>query len=307
MLTPSAITGKRILFGCLDWGKGHFARSLPLIRQLEQQNNTVIYLGTDEELTILKSYGFNGMFVHLQPTGFRFRGDGNFRMEGFRNVIIVGRGRRRDTRTVRAAAHRYSADVVISDHRYGVYAPGLENIFITHQTNLPAGDFANRIHRKWMSRFQTIWIPDREEVRLAGKLSAPVLNSCYIGWLSRFELCGKIVDSGRNVAVVSGPEPYASQLVREIVRLAEERGGNWSMITSEVRPDVPEQIQQITDWKVADELMAAAGCIVSRCGYSTLMDIVLLKKRAVLFPTPGQREQLYLAELHAARPDWEFC
>jgi len=36
--------------------------------------------------------------------------------------------------------------------------------------------------------------------------------------------------------------------------------------------------------------------VVSRSGYSTIMDLKALKKKAFLIPTPGQGEQLYLAK-----------
>ena len=36
--------------------------------------------------------------------------------------------------------------------------------------------------------------------------------------------------------------------------------------------------------------------IISRCGYTTVMDLVKLFKKAILIPTPGQTEQEYLAK-----------
>ena len=38
-----------------------------------------------------------------------------------------------------------------------------------------------------------------------------------------------------------------------------------------------------------------AALIISRAGYSTVMDLVALQKKAILVPTPGQPEQEYLA------------
>jgi UDP-N-acetylglucosamine transferase subunit ALG13 len=42
--------------------------------------------------------------------------------------------------------------------------------------------------------------------------------------------------------------------------------------------------------------MNRAKFIVARAGYSTIMDVVELGKRALLIPTPGQTEQEYLAK-----------
>jgi predicted glycosyltransferase len=48
----------------------------------------------------------------------------------------------------------------------------------------------------------------------------------------------------------------------------------------------------------ADELrqeIERAEWVISRCGYSTIMDLVALQKKALLIPTPAQTEQEYLA------------
>lgn len=37
--------------------------------------------------------------------------------------------------------------------------------------------------------------------------------------------------------------------------------------------------------------------IISRSGYTTIMDLAKLNKRAIFIPTPGQYEQLYLADI----------
>jgi UDP-N-acetylglucosamine:LPS N-acetylglucosamine transferase len=42
--------------------------------------------------------------------------------------------------------------------------------------------------------------------------------------------------------------------------------------------------------------MESATYIISRCGYSTVMDIATVKKKALMIPTPGQTEQEYLAK-----------
>lgn len=50
------------------------------------------------------------------------------------------------------------------------------------------------------------------------------------------------------------------------------------------------------DAKQLSELIKSANCIICRSGYSTLMDLFVLKKtNLILIPTPAQSEQLYLA------------
>jgi UDP-N-acetylglucosamine:LPS N-acetylglucosamine transferase len=45
-------------------------------------------------------------------------------------------------------------------------------------------------------------------------------------------------------------------------------------------------------------LMSDSEIILSRSGYSTIMDLVQAGKNAILIPTPGQTEQEYLADYH---------
>src|SRR4029079_1108400 len=55
----------------------------------------------------------------------------------------------------------------------------------------------------------------------------------------------------------------------------------------------------ITDFQLTTELnrlILSSDMIISRPGYSTIMDIATLGKKAIFIPTPGQPEQEYLAE-----------
>ena len=48
--------------------------------------------------------------------------------------------------------------------------------------------------------------------------------------------------------------------------------------------------------KALNQAMVNAKVVISRSGYSTVMDIAKLNKLAIFVPTPGQTEQLYLAK-----------
>ena len=45
-----------------------------------------------------------------------------------------------------------------------------------------------------------------------------------------------------------------------------------------------------------NELMNRAKFVICRSGYTTVMELVALKKSALMIPTPGQSEQEYLAD-----------
>ena len=44
------------------------------------------------------------------------------------------------------------------------------------------------------------------------------------------------------------------------------------------------------------QLMDESEFIISRSGYTTIMDIIALRKKSILIPTPGQSEQEYLGQ-----------
>lgn len=296
-MLPEHIRNKKVLYGCLDWGSGHVARSIPIVLQLERQGNHVFFCGSADQHAILQQYGFSGTFLELPPTGFRFKGDGNFVKEALRNAFVLRKAVRRERKRAVQIVRGHGIEIIVSDHRYGLHAQEVPTIFITHQVQLPPGTnkLAQRIHRMWRDRFETIWIPDDPDCRLAGALSISCDKSRYIGHWSRFAHgSGSMEKKGSVVAIASGPEPYRSQLQKTLEQLAAHSGLSWTILSA------------ADDWKQADEAIRSAEWIVSRNGYSTLMDLKVLGKKAILIPTPGQGEQEYLAKINEVQ-DWIYA
>lgn len=53
-------------------------------------------------------------------------------------------------------------------------------------------------------------------------------------------------------------------------------------------------------------LMLQSNLIICRSGYSSIMDLEVLQKKAVLVATPGQTEQEYLAKLLSKKSNYKF-
>ena len=87
----------------------------------------------------------------------------------------------------------------------------------------------------------------------------------------------KIVNSQQSLLIVQG-------LPEDDLRLAEHRDG------VDYIPHLPTRLLQ---W-----YMQEAEEIVCRSGYSSIMDLHTIGRKAHLIPTPGQTEQIYLAEIH---------
>lgn len=300
-MVPAGLSQERILFSCLDWGSGHVARSISLLKQLSGQGNELFIACSESQRSVFESYGIAANYLAVPGFQFRFRGDGNFTSEMRRNAWRFSRWVSREQKQTEALVSMHRISLVVSDHCYGFRSKKVQSVFITHQVSLPpkAGWLAQAIHRKWMNRFDAVWVMDDKEVRLAGVLSKPTGKSVYIGFYSRFR--GQEISAvpGKVVGIVSGPEPYSAQLFHWII---EHYGTeNLVLISPKTYSQVPDRVRVISDWKQADAEIAAAEIIISRNGYSTLMDLQFLKKNVVLIPTPGQLEQEYLAALQQGK------
>jgi hypothetical protein len=196
-------------------------------------------------------------------------------------------------------------DVVVSDNRYGLYHPNTKNIIVCHQINLITpffSTFANMIHKKWLSKFSEVWVPDHQNrsKALAGKLSDNKwkLNCKYIGPLSRLIKLNS-EQKYDQLFLLSGPDPQHSDLLNKVLALAKNNHSKKIAVVTSKKTEAVNgaDVFQLPDNKKLSELIASSKQINCRSGYSTLMDMHLLnKKDLVLIPTKGQTEQEYLAE-----------
>jgi len=207
-------------------------------------------------------------------------------------------------------------DGIISDNRYGLYHPLIPSVILTHQLQVQTGrgklsdNIFARMHYKMLQKFNRCWVVDVATVpNLSGRLAHPQAlpgNACYIGLLSQFERSAKEQTAQHLLILLSGPEPQRSILSSMLWQQALEYEGNVVFVEGSNDVSYPANIpphilyhQQIPK-AVLQPLIEHASMVVCRSGYSTLMDLVALNKKAILIPTPGQTEQEYLARhLHA--------
>ncbi|MBC8034819.1 MAG: glycosyltransferase [Chitinophagaceae bacterium] len=207
-------------------------------------------------------------------------------------------------------------DGIISDNRYGLFHSHIPSAIITHQLLVKSfwkgiGErWMQRLHYRFIGRFKACWVPDYAGIpNLAGKLSHPLqlpsIPVSYTGPLTRFKAVQ--VNSVTNVLIIlSGPEPQRTIL--EKMLLADLQEFNEPAI---IVRGLPGQLQPIQGFnKVTiynhlkaeelNEIVNSAQIVISRSGYSTVMDLMTLQKRCIFIPTPGQTEQLYLARYLAS-------
>lgn len=202
-------------------------------------------------------------------------------------------------------------DLIISDNRYGLYHSTTPCIFITHQLNIQSGNsWLNKIIRKinyrYINRFTRCWIPDTETSdNLAGKLAHPTLLPekpvDYIGPLSRFSR--KILAEKFTLTILlSGPEPQRTIFENILLGQISQVKGTIAFVRglpdAETLPEIQQDGLSFYNHLPAsqlEDLLNESQLVVCRAGYSTIMDLVALEKKAILVPTPGQTEQEYLA------------
>ncbi len=208
---------------------------------------------------------------------------------------------------------------IISDNRLGFFNCVAEkNIFITHQYNIKTpyrslDFFINIFNRFFINRFDACWIPDVEGIpNLAGSLSHGAIikknTTRYIGALTRM----KNFDAPKIytvTAVLSGPEPQRTELEKIILNAFQKytlvhpekklcivrgTGSDVGFPISNVGKSI--EVKHLLTTGELNEVLMQSELLIARSGYSTIMDLTVLKMPAILIPTPGQTEQEYLAD-----------
>ncbi len=148
-------------------------------------------------------------------------------------------------------------------------------------------------------------MPDtNNEFNLSGKLGhlkKTKFNLNYIGVLSRFQP-QKVEKKYDFLVVLSGPEPQRTLLENKL--LVELKNYKGSVLFVRGILTKTAEIPSTKNLKFKNYLLSTdlnkaineSELVIARSGYSTIMDLAILSKKAFFIPTPGQTEQLYLAK-----------
>lgn len=304
----------RILVAPLDWGLGHATRCIPIIREL-LANECDVWLageGTQHklfskefpELTILDLSGYNIKYSKTKA-GLLFRLIGQ--IPKMLDIISF------ENRWLKIKNVALEFDAVISDNRYGFHNKTVYNVFVTHQLQIKTGlsslidGILKQLNYAYIRKFDACWVPDEKaENNLAGKLSHPKRFPKppvqYLGLLSRLNPNGIEEKKDHILVVLSGPEPQRSILENIIVQKISQHKGTATVVRGLLTATnfIPStNTIKFYNHLPAEDLnreMEQAEFVISRSGYSTVMDIARLNKKSILIPTPGQTEQEYIGK-----------
>jgi uncharacterized protein (TIGR00661 family) len=300
----------RVLIAPLDWGLGHATRCIPLVNSFLKRDWQVV-IAADGAVEMLLRQEFPQLqFLKLQGYNVQYSQSRLMlplkiasQVPGILSLI------KKENHWLNSIIEQQEIDLVISDNRFGLYTEKVPCIFMTHQLNIKAPfRWMERkllqVNYNYISKFTECWVPDTAMNGLAGGLSHPrdlhPFPIRFIGPLSRFKRVMAPVKY-KYLFLISGPEPQRTLLEKKILKQVSELKGE--MLVVRGKPGENELFPFPGNITVVDHLqgselekaMNSAEYIISRSGYTTVMEIASLQKRSVLIPTPGQTEQEYLA------------
>jgi UDP-N-acetylglucosamine transferase subunit ALG13 len=315
---------KTVIVAPLNWGLGHATRCIPIIEALERVGVTVILASDGGALDLLKREFPHLRALELPAYNIRYPFRSMLLSIGIQGHKIL-RGGILEYFYLKKLLKTEKIDAVISDNRFGFFNRAVKSVFMTHQVQIlmPFSflqPFINAVNHFFIRRFDALWIPDKVgENNLAGDLAhgkfvdvlSKKLPIQYLGTLSRMSYFST-EQKYRAIIVLSGPEPQRTLLEKKLLVQLETL-----ILTPKLPPQYPSDFcfvrgvahhvthfgrqaniefhDVLTTTNLNQKIMESE-VVICRSGYSSLMDLVALQKRALLIPTEGQTEQEYLAD-----------
>lgn len=300
---------KTILVAPLHWGLGHVTRCIPIINALLKANYKVLLASDGAALLLLQKEFPTLTAIELPSYEITYPNKGeHFKWKLLWKLPNIRKAIASEKKIVEGMVAEETIDGIISDNRLGVFSKKVPTVFITHQLNVLSGNtsyFSSKIHQKIIKKFDECWVPDVDGiVNLSGKLGHlkdlnP--NTKYIGPLSRFQK-KELPIKYDILALISGPEPQRSlfeeKLFEELKGIEKTVLLVRGVLESEQKTTHQENITTVNFMQSAEleNAINQSSIVVSRSGYTTILDLAALEKKAFFVPTPGQYEQKYLAK-----------
>lgn len=300
---------KRILITPLNWGLGHATRCIPIINALIEHNYEPVIASDGIALEFLKKEFPDLESIELPSYNIKYPKKGHrFKLKLLKDAPKILKVIKAEKKAIKSILKRYEISGIISDNRFGIYCKKIPSVYITHQLKVLSGSttlISSKMHRKIFKKFDECWIPDIEnEPNLSGELGHLKnhdFNLKYIGPLSRFNTinCEIIYDL---LVLLSGPEPQRTIFEEQLLEQLKTYKGKVVFVKGIIEDQqIISKKSHITIYnfmqsKELEKAINESDIVLSRSGYTTIMDLAKLNKKAFFIPTPGQFEQEYLAK-----------
>jgi UDP-N-acetylglucosamine transferase subunit ALG13 len=295
----------------LDWGLGHATRCIAIIHMLLENNCEVFIAGSGNSLALLKREFSENNFFLLPAYDPKYPSSGSMAWKMFRQIPHFVRTIKSEHLALERIVSENKIDIVIADNRYGCWSSKAKSVFITHQSNILMPQrfgwlsaIVRQLNMALIKNFDVCWIPDDPQGSLAGELisfGTPPKNisTDFVGHLSRFTPSGELSIIYDVVVILSGPEPQRTLLENIMIPQLKKSTYKYFIVRG-----LPESVSNTENNNMVDfldssslqRLVESSRMVIARSGYSTIMDMASLGKKAIFIPTPGQTEQLYLAK-----------
>ncbi len=300
---------KRILIAPLNWGLGHATRCIPIIKALDAFGFQPVIASDGVALKLLRKEFPEFSSIELPSYDITYSKNGRyFKLKLLKDSPKLINAIKAEKKAIKDIVEMHNISGIISDNRLGVYSKDIPCAFITHQLNVLSGGttwLSTKLHEKYISHFNECWVPDAEgDLNLSGKLGHKKrlsIKTKYIGPISRFTK----TDTEASIdllVLLSGPEPQRTLLEDKLLKEVEKIPGHVVFVRG-----IPEKEQKIAQKQGVtvynfmtsnrlEKTINQSKLVLSRSGYTTIMDLAKLEKKAFFIPTPGQSEQEYLAK-----------
>ncbi len=304
---------KHILVAPLYWGLGHAVRCIPIINHLLDQSCKVSIASDGQALLFLQKTFPELSFFELPSYNVSYPTRSIYLNLALSTPSILS-AISKEYKSIQNLVEEHHFDAIIADNRYGCRHERIPSILITHQLNLIGNNFkvnkaASRLHHSFIQKFNTCWIPD---IPTSPGLSASMGHGSfdfqreYIGFLSSLQRGPTELRKRALIIVLSGPEPQRTKMENKLLEQLNDFDKEVLLVRGLVK-----ETQEIThannkvricNYLNRDALLKELNqseILLSRSGYTTLMDLAKLQMPAILIPTPGQPEQEYLSKVLA--------
>lgn len=311
---------KKVLVAVNSYGLGHATRCVPLIRELIDEGYAVSVLSCGRALKFLKNYFKDEVNLWLdQPDvpltlAYTEKGFSNSRLIFF-SPYMLWRALYLHLQFKRIQK-KNKFDLILSDSRIEIFDRKNPSFYIGHILRGKKKAFQGSLFDDylellaWFCQFiyTAFLIPDYAQNSLSGLLSHDLKfvkpeKLIYIGHLSMIKK-SKVKEDIDYFFSISGPEPSRTEF-EAIVLEAVKKMPDKKIVVTLGKPEAQQKITQgnleIHNFLNPDqqsEMMNRAKLIISKAGYTTLMDLAELGKKALLIPTDGSFEHEYLAAFH---------
>jgi uncharacterized protein (TIGR00661 family) len=300
---------KNILIAPLNWGLGHATRCIPIIKALQENDFNPIIASDGIALELLRKEFPYLKTLELPSYQIEYAKNGkNFKWKLLKSLPKMMEAIWDEKSIVKKWIKKYDIDGIISDNRLGVFSEKIPSVFITHQLNVMTGNttwITSKLHQHVIKKYAACWVPDvKGKLNLTGTLGHlehSTLPLHYLGPLSRMHKMGLPTQYDLMI-ILSGPEPQRGLLEAHLTEEVKRFTGKVVFVKGIIEAEQKkEQIGNVTYYnfmktRQLEQTFNESEKVLCRSGYTTIMDLVKLNKKAFFIPTPGQYEQIYLAE-----------